>query len=140
MSPVDNRNASGTLATKENIIPQDGNPAAHGDPSKAGDLYTEGVDASVGASGPLAAGTYAVLVSCEHPGVAAAGRQVLVERRDAANTTTVATLLTANAGAGRRRLSQLLTLVASERIRAISGTDVTNTNVSIRLVVKRVDL
>jgi len=164
MPNLDTRSAPANLASRDNIVPQ-GSQA--GDPANAAraqygigkhtHFTREGTDASVGASavvtvdtapvgpdgvgaldtGNLPAGEYAIWATLHHPGAAAAGRSLILEYRNAGDSATVETLLTALAGAGKRSWKGKRSLAQDESIRVISGTDITNTNVVASLTVTK---
>lgn len=157
MSPqLETKNSTAVLATRDNIVPNDvGGLAALGDNPA---FYLEGVDAATGASGvvtvdvpvagspvgagdtgQLAAGEYGLYAEITHPSAAAANRQVLAQHRDAANGATLETLDTINAGAGKRIIRRKLTVRTNERIRFITGTDATNANIAIKVILTKLD-
>lgn len=154
---VDTRHPVAVLATKPNIVANDYAGTQYAIASA--DYYVEGVDAATAAdsvvtidtpvsgSTPRAVeyvapstGFYAVYLEATIPGAAGAGKELLVQIRDAANAATLETLGTWAQGSGKRTFRRILNLKASERIRVLSGADVGGAAlVSAKLLIAKLD-
>lgn len=157
-APVDTRHAGAVYATKENIVPDD---SAQGQRHAPASLvaYVEGVDASTGASavvtvdtsaapgstlagdtGALPVGEYAYYLEVTHPSAAAANREVQLQHRDSGNAATIGSYGTFAAGSGKRiKRGKFTVETANERLRLLTGTDATNTNIAVKLLVWKID-
>lgn len=160
MPVLDTRSAGAVIGTKDNIVPDD---SAQGRRGAAADdglvLAVAGIDAATGASGvvtvdtsqeagtttaadtgALAVGEYAYYLEVTHPSAAAANREVQLQHRDAANAANIGLYGTFAAGSGKRvKRGKFIVETANERLRAVTGTDITNANIAIKLYVWRVE-
>lgn len=160
-APVDTRHAGAVIATKDNIVPDDTAQGQRGAAGVDGStvLYVEGTDAATGASGvvtvdtsqapgstaaadtgALPVGEYAYYAEVTHPSAAAANREVQIQHRDSGNAANIGLYATFAAGSGKRiKRGKFFVETANERLRLVTGTDITNANIAVKLFVWKID-
>lgn len=158
MPSLDTR-AGGVLATRDNIVPNDSAQGVAALDFANLVTYVEGTDAATGASGvvtvdtsqaagstptgdtgQLGVGEYGYYFESTHPSAAAANREVQLQHRDSGNAANIGVFATFAAGSGKRiKRGKFTVETANERLRVVTGTDATNANIAVKLLVWKIE-